>query len=406
MRYEQFIAQRLLSKGKHAFTTPLVNIATWSIALGVLVMIMSVSILHGFQDNIRQKIVGFGSHITIKSQNIGRYYEEVPIESDRPCLTPIANMPGVAHAQCYANKGGMIKTEDQIHGIIYKGMAPQYDTTFFAQALTVGRLPHLSDTTPSNEVLISSTIAAKLHLDTGSKVRTYFWQGNTYRARAFTVSGIYNTDLSDFDEHFLIGDLRQVQRLNGWSSTQVAGYEVNLTDFGQLDKVASDLYQLIDYDLTLSTVVDDNPATFSWLQLLNSNIILILTIMAIVCVSAIASSLLIMIFEKTAMIGVLKTIGASDRSIRRIFISKALTLAGRGIAIGLSAALVLSLIQQQFHLIKLDSESYSMPYVPVEINPWMYLLVAAGTLAVCFLALLLPATHIARIEPAKTIRME
>lgn len=406
MKFETLITRRFLQKQQGGFSTSLVRIATWSVALGVLVMIMSVAILRGFQNEIRQKVVGFGSHIIIKSQFIGNGYDEIPISTLRPELQEIDQLDGVKHIQFFAEKGGMIKTDDQIQGVIFKGVDQQFDSTFFSSCMQEGRLFNLQDSTASNEVVISRTLANKLHLSLDDKLRTYFWQENSYRARAFKVVGIYNTDLTDFDNHYMIGDLRQIQRLNGWDDTLVAGYEVLIDDFSKLDRLGYEVASACDYDLIVTTIRQMNPALFAWLDLLNSNIALILAVMAVVCVVAVISALLIMIFEKTSMIGILKTLGANNTSIRSIFLRKSAEIVGRGLLFGNALALTLCLLQSKLHLIHLDSESYYMPYVPIDLNPWMFLLISAGTLAVCILALLIPATYIAKIDPAKTIRVE
>lgn len=405
MNFERFIAQRFLPKDRNSYSGPLVSIATYSIALGVLVMVMSVCILRGFQSEIRQKVVGFGSHIVVSSYAMGNLNEETPIASDRPEVGRISQTPGVKHLNFFANKGGMIKTEDQIHGIIFKGVDAQYDSTFFAANLVEGRLFAFPEDKPSNEIIISQKVANMLNLGLGDKVRTYFWQGETYRARAFEICGIYNTDLTDFDEHYLVGDLRQVQRLNGWDSNQVAGYEVLVDNFKTLDQVAANLLTQLNYDLTMTTIVEQNPGLFSWLDLLDSNIVLIIAIMMLVCSVAIISALLIMIFEKSSTIGVLKALGAHNANIRRIFLIKSASIIGKGILLGNALALVLCWLQSQFHLVHLDSESYSMDTVPIDMNCWIFIAISLGTLVICLAALLLPTAYVSRIEPAKTIKM-
>ena len=406
MIFERFIAQRFLPRDRNTYTGPLVSIATYSIALGVLVMVMAVSILRGFQGEIRQKAVGFGSHIVVSSYSMGNTYEETPITTDRPEVERIRNTQGVRHVSFFASKGGMVKTEDQIHGIILKGVDPGYDSTFFAGNLTEGRLFSFPEGRPSNEIIISQTIADKLELGIGDKVRTYFWQGEMYRARAFEVCGIYNTDLHDFDEHYIVGDLRQVQRLNDWDSSQAAGYEVLVDDFNHLQFIANSILPQLGYDLTLTTIVEQNPALFSWLDLLDSNIILIIAIMMLVCTVSIVSALLIMIFEKTSTIGVLKALGASNPSVRRIFLYKSSSIIGKGILLGDAAALLLCWLQKRFCLVRLDSASYMMESVPIDLSIWIFLAISAGTLVVCFAALLLPTAYISQIEPAKTIKFD
>jgi len=406
LSFESFIAKRFLPKDRNSYSGPLVKIATYSIALGVLVMVMAVCILRGFQGEIRQKVVGFGSHIIVTTFATGNAYEETPISTERPEVSRILSTPGVRHLNFFANKGGMIKTEDQIHGIIFKGVNSDYDSTFFASNLIEGRLFAFPDEKPSNEVIISQTVANKLNLTVGDKMRTYFWQGESYRARAFEVCGIYSTDLSEFDEHYVVGDLRQVQRLNDWDSNQVAGYEILVDDFKHLDQVAAAVITQLSYDLTMATIVQQNPALFSWLDLLDSNIVLIIIIMMLVCTVSIISALLIMIFEKTSTIGILKALGTTDVSIRKIFLFKSTSIIGKGILLGDVLALLLGWLQHQFHIVQLDSASYSMDTVPVDLNPWIFIVISVATLGLCLLALLLPTAYISRIEPSKTIKFD
>ena len=395
-----------------SFSGPLSSIAVAGIALGVLVMVMAVSILRGFQADIGGKVAGFGGHLTVRSYDIGPAYADSPITFDSALLTQLRAVEGVRHVQCVATKGGMVKTEDQIHGILFQGVSADYDTAFFAQCLVEGRLPALeASPQPSTDVLVSSTIAGKLGLTVGDKMRTYFWEGDSYRSRAFTVCGIYNTDLTEMDELYVVGDLRQVQRLNGWAdaggdSLTVGGIELTVDDFTQLNEVAWRVGALLPYDLRLETIVESHPALFSWLDLLNVNITLILAIMCLVSAVAIVSALLIMIFEKSATIGLLKALGATSRSVRRIFMLKASRLIVTGIVIGDTVALVLSAAQQRWQLLKLDPESYSMAHVPMDIDPWVYVAISIGTLAVCLAALLLPAGYISKINPARTMRVE
>lgn len=406
MRYERLIARRFLQRDKSNFSRPLVNIATYTIALGVAVMVLSMCILRGFQGEITNKVVGFGSHITLRSYGWVNDYDEVPVMMDSSELHRIAELPNVAHIQAFANKGGMLKTEEQIQGIIFKGVDSGFDTDFFASNLVYGRLPRLTADETSNEIIVSQRLAAKMGLDTGSKARTYFWMNNNYRARAFQVVGIYNTDLSEFDDHYMVGDLRQVQRLNQWDNGEVAGYEVLVDDFSKLDETLLAVKRATRPDLAITSIEEEQPAMFAWLTLLNSNIVLILIIMSVVCAASVVSALLIMIFEKTSMIGLLKTLGGTNQSIRRIFLLKSAVIIGKGILLGDAIALVLSLVQNHWHLLKLDGESYSMTFVPVEINIWYFVIISLATMAVCLVALLLPSSYIAHIHPAKTVRVE
>lgn len=403
--FERFISHRFLTGGRCRRSGSLTHIATASIAVGVLVMILSVCILRGFQREIESKIVGFGSHLVVKSYEVVDDYNSSSVSRSRPEIQRIVATPGVAHVQCFADKGGMVKTADQIHGIIFKGVDSGYDTTFFHACLTAGHFPTLSDSNASNGILVSQRIADKLHLALGDKVRTYFWQNDNYRARAFTVSGIYCSDLADFDDIYLVGDLRQLQRINGWSDDEVGGYEITVADFDQLPQVKQAVVGQLGYDLTLTDIREQNPALFSWLNLLNSNIWLILGVMTLVCVVAIISSFLILVFEKTSTIGILKVLGATNRSIKRIFLLKSTSIILRGIVIGDALALLLCWLQQHFHIIHLDRDSYSMAFVPIQLSGWTFVIVSLGTLLACWLALLIPATFVTHVQPAQTVKV-
>ena len=414
------------SKDGGGFSGPLSVIAVASIALGVVVMVMAMSILNGFQREIASKVVGFGSHLTVSNYASNPLYQETPVIVDSALIAKIEDVPGVRHLQFFATKGGMVKTQEQIYGIMLRGLSANYDTNFFASNLVEGRLPHFTDTRPrqpqaaatpsslegeqatqtSNEVLVSRIIASRMHLAVGDKMRTYFWAENTYRSRAFTICGIYNTDLTEFDEVYVIGDLHQVQRLNDWDSTMVGGYEILVDDFDRLNAIAFDVLGVLPYDYSLQTIVESHPALFSWLDLLNSNITLILIIMSLVCAVAIVSALLIMIFEKGRTIGLLKALGATNASVRRIFLLKASRLILEGIALGDAIALAFCLAQEHWHLVTLDPESYSMPYVPVDLDPVIFLAISVVALVVCLLALLLPAAYISHISPAQSLKTD
>lgn len=413
MSFERFIARRFMPRRGGGFSGPLTSVAVVGIALGVMVMIMAVCILRGFRGDITGKVVGFGSHITVRSYAAGAEYDAIPIPAAYSVVRQhIEQVPGVRKVQAFATKGAMVKTDDQIYGIVFRGLEAGYDTAFFASCLVEGRLPELSensensDKAPSNDVLISSVIASKLGLHLGDKMRTYFWQENTYRARAFSICGIYRSDLTEMDELYAVGDLRQISRINSWEEGEVGGWEVLVDDFSRLDEVCSRVLEVLPYELTAVTVREANPALFSWLDLLSSNITLILAIMCIVCAVAIVSALLIMIFEKSSTIGVLKTLGATDRSVRRIFIMRASRIILEGIAVGVAISAVLCWVQSRFQVVKLDAESYAMSRVPIDADWRIFLLVSLGTLVACLLALLLPAAYISKIDPAKTVRTE
>ncbi len=406
MKYEHLIAQRFLQRDKHNFSRPLVNIATYTIALGIVVMIMAVSILRGFQQNITDKVTGFGAHITVHSQAWTADYDDAYITMSPSEADALRHLPLIANIQPTATKGGMLKTDSQIQGIILKGIDHTFDTTFFARNLVSGHLPATGDTNATNQIIISQRLAQKMDLNLGDKARTYFWADNTYRARALLVTGIYNTDLAEFDDHYIIGNIDLIRRLNNWPPDAASAYEINIRNFSQLDQALALVKDNTPFNLAVHSIVEQQPSMFAWLNLLNSNIILILIILAVVTSASIVSALLIMIFEKTAMIGLLKTLGATNRSIRHIFILKANTIILKALILGNAVAAALCLIQHHLHILRLDPESYSMPYVPIDPNPLIFILVSIATAAIANAALLIPTTAIAHIHPAKTTRQE
>ena len=381
------------------------RVATYTIALGVMVMVVAVCILRGFQTEIRQKVVGFGSHMVVTSYAMGNLYEETPITNDRPEVERIRQTPGVERLGYYAVIGGMVKSEDQIQGILLKGVEGDDDGSFFASHLVEGRLFDHPEDKPSNEVVVSQRLADLMDVGIGDKLRTYFWQGEVPRARALEVCGIYNTDLADFDEHYLLGDLRMVQRMNNWDSNQVGGYEVLAKDFRQLDNVTQSLLPQLGYDLTLHTVVEQNPALFAWLDLLDSNIVLLMVLMTLVCTVAIISALLIMMFERSSTIGVLKAMGCTNGSLRRIFLLQCAALIAKGILVGDAVAWLVCWLQAKCQVVRLDSSSYMMEHVPVALEPTTFVVISIGSLVVCLLALLIPTAYISHIEPTKSIKM-
>ena len=414
MTFEHFVAQRLFARQGRHFSATLVPIAITAIALSVLVMVMSVSILRGFQREIREKAIGFGAHITIQNYELRDDYSENPLSIRRADIGRVRDMAQVAHVQGVASKGGMIKTQNEIYGILFKGIEGGYDTTFLHDHLVAGRCPQyapLSDNSapPSNEVLVSQTIADKLQLTLGDKVRAYFWQEDNYRARVFHIAGIYNSDLAEFDEHYIIGDLSQLQHINGWRRDEVGAVEVtlrHLVNQNELSQAVQEVQEVVSYDLSAQTIADHNPALFSWLELLDTNIILILIVMTVVCIVSVVSVFLIMVYEKTSAIGILKTLGASNGSIRSIFLRKSARLTLEGILLGDGVALVLGVLQYRYHIVQLDRASYSMTFVPIDLNPAIFTLITLSTLVVCLVALLVPTLHITHISPAQSVKVD
>lgn len=415
MRWESFIARRIyLDKDKkREVSPPAVRLAIAGVAMGLAVMILSVAIVIGFKQEIRNKVIGFGSHVRISAFSSNTSYETPPIQYSDSLERVLQSYPEIARIEPYATKPGIFKTDDHYMGIVFKGVTRQYDWQFYKQHLVAGDIPQLSDSVASLEIMLSHTIASKLQLDVDDSVLGYFVDGQRVRARKFTVSGIYKTDLADYDNIFVLGDAWQVQQIEGWVFDQYSGIELRLHDFDKIDEMTYRLYQDLlatpDFYGThyyVQSVRELNMVFFGWLELLDMNVWIILILMAAVAGFTMISGLLIIILENASMIGTLKAIGASNRSIRRIFLNIAIYLVGRGLLWGNVVGLSLCLLQKHFHILKLNPEAYYIPYVPIELNMWYILLLNAASLAVSMLMLLGPSYIVALIRPAKTIKFE
>lgn len=393
-------------------TPPAIRVAVAGVALGLAVMILSVAIVIGFKQEIRNKVVGFGAHIQITSFDNNMTYEKQPIQYTDSLHDVLAAHDGIKQIDPVGTKLGMIKTDSDFMGVALKGVPVGYNWSFFDKYLVYGALPALNDSATSNEVLVSKFIADKLNLHIGDKIYCYFVQDQV-RARRFTISGIYQTDFLDYDKLLIIGDVRHVQRLNNWNADQYSEIELLVNDFDQTDDIAYDLYvQLIDrpddygthyYPQSIRTL---NPIFFGWLDLLDMNVWIILILMAAVSGFTMISGLLIIILERANMIGVLKALGANNTSIRQIFLYVSTFLVGKGMIWGNIIGITLCLLQQQFHIIKLNPEAYYVPYVPIEINPWYILWLNVGCMVISVLMLIVPSYLVALIRPAKSIKFE
>jgi len=401
-----FIARRLSGKDKENLSGPVSRIAVLTIALGIAVMIISVAVLTGFQSEIRNKVIGFSAHIMIGSFDANQSLEADPVSLDLPLYAELMEMEGVKHIQPFALKAGIIKTEDQLHGVILKGAGSDFNWEFIQKHLISGVIGNFSDSAVSGELIISGKIARKLKLDVGSEVRMYFISGSDAqpRGRKFTVCAVYETGLEEFDEVYVIGDIRHIQKLNNWNSEQVSGFEVFIDDFSKLDVMAEQIYQLTAYDINTETITEAYPQIFDWLRLMDINVVVILLLMIMVSGITIISTLLIMIIERTNMIGVLKALGMENRKIRGMFLYLTTKIVLKGLVWGNLAGLGLIILQDFTRIIPLDEESYYISYVPVSLNLANILMINVLTLLLCLLLVLVPAYVIARITPVKAIR--
>lgn len=414
MNLEYFIAKRIHfeKKGEKNVSRPAVRIATIGIAVGVAVMLIAIAVVIGFKQEIRNKTIGFGSHIQITNFDNNNSYEMQPIRMSDTLQNQLKAIPNVRHIQRFVTKPGIIKTENDFQGMILKGVGPEFDWSFFKSNLLEGDILNLNDSTPVNEAIISKSIADMMGLKLGDSFLTYFLQ-DQIRARKFTVKGIYSTNFADYDKLFVITDIRIAQRLNGWDQEYFSGMEILITDFNYLDGVSDQVYALAAnrFDAEgngyfIQTIRQLNPQIFSWLDLLDMNVWVILLLMLAVAGFNMISGLLILILEKTNMIGILKSYGAGNWSIRKIFLYESIFLIGKGMLWGNIIGLLICFVQYQFKIIPLDPVSYYTSTVPITFN-WLYIvLLNAGTLIVSVLMLIGPSYLISKISPAAIMRYE
>jgi lipoprotein-releasing system permease protein len=406
--FEYFIAKKISSGKTDSLAKPVIRISYISIALGLALMIISIAIVVGFKKSISDKIIGFAAHMQIVPYDNNASLEEQPLNIHRDFVKKLAASPEISHLQFTAKKAGVLKTEEQIQGVVVKGVGADYDRNFLDKSLVEGHFPDVSSHTKTDEVLISATLAAKLKVGTGDVLRVWFISGDKAQARGrkFKVSGIFKTSLEEFDSRFIIADIRHLQKLNNWTEDQAGSIEVNIKDVDKLDAVADSIYREIPFDLNLITVTEEYPQIFNWLDLLDMNVAVVLVLMILVAGITMISTLLIIILERTNMVGVLKALGADNASIRKIFLLKAAVIISKGMFWGNVAGLAFYYIQKYFELIRLSPENYYMDFVPVDLSLTNFLLLNLGTFIICLLMLIVPSWYITRIVPARALRYE
>ena len=414
MNLPYFIAQRLI-KGRReetSFSRPVNVIAIIGIAMGLAVMILAVSILTGFKQQIRDKIVGFGSNIQILNFDTNLSLETIPVSDSVSFIPEIKQMPGISHIQVFATKAGIIKTGDAIQGVVLKGVGSDFDWRFFESNIVDGSVFTVTDTGRSNQVIISKKISDMLRLKTGDSFAMYFVQ-DPPRSRKFTVSGIYETSLEEFDKMYVYCDIGHIKRLNGWEDDQVSGFEIFIDDFDDLDGMTKAVRDVVGYRLVenepqfrVTNIRQRYPQIFDWLNFQDLNVIIIITLMLLVAGFNMISGLLILILEKTNMIGIFKALGSENGTIRKVFLYQAAYLIGKGLLWGNIIGIGLALIQLKTGLITLDPSSYYIKMVPVNLELSHILLLNAGTMAAIILMLLIPSQLISRIAPVKAIKYD
>ena len=415
MHFPLFIAKRLYSEqgDKRKVSRPAIHIATAGVAIGLAVMIISVCVVLGFKHTIRDKVIGFGSHIQVADFLTLQQMEQYPIVIDDSMIDVLKHIPDVAHVQRFAMKEGILKTDSDFLGVAFKGVGPDFDSTFIHNNMVEGSIPHFSDSVSHNQILISQLMADKLHLKSGQRIFAYFFDNNGVRTRRFTIAGIYQTNLKKYDETIVFTDLYTAVKLNGWESDQSSGAELSVNNFDNLDMVESRVISKVKgtvdhYGETYSsaTIKELNPQIFQWLDLMDLNVWIILALMLIVAGVTMISGLLIIILERTSMIGILKALGARNKTIRHTFMWFAVFIIGKGMLIGNVLSLGLLALQQAFGIIKLDAQTYYVSTVPVEINALYIVALNVATLLISVFMLVAPSYLISHINPAKSMRYE
>lgn len=393
-----------------SFSRSIVGIAMFGIALSLAVMIVAVAIITGFKKEISNKVIGFGAHIQIQNLDSNLSYETAPVPAGLESVAQIHQMEGIKNVQPFAIKAGIIKTGEEIHGSVLKGIDGSYDWTFIEEHLSEGALFRVNDTVRSNQVVLSGSTASLLKLGVGDRFTMYFIQ-DPPRARTFTISGIYNTSLEQFDQLYIFADIKQVQRLNNWHHGEVSGYEVLIDKMEDLPELASKVRKKVGFDfledgsrLKVETIREKNTQIFDWLNLQDMNVVVLVILMLVVAGFNMISGLLILILERTNMIGILKALGTSNVSVRKIFMYQSGYLTLVGLLWGNLFGLGICLAQKQLNLVSLDPGSYYLDTVPINLNLAHLLMLNVGTMVITFLFLLIPSSIIAKISPDKSIR--
>ncbi len=415
MNLPLFIAKRIYSDqgDRRKVSRPAIRIATVGVAIGLAVMIITVSVVLGFKHTIRDKVVGFGSHIQVMNMLSINSVETFPVCLNDSMMKALDSTEGVSHAQRYTMTRGILKTDNDFLGVAFKGIGPEYDLQYLKEHLVEGEIPAFSDTTNSNKILISRIMADKLNVKSGDRIFAYFIDDNDVRTRRFTIEGIYQTNMTRFDELICYTDLYTATKLNGWYDDQCSGAELIVNDFDRLDETYQHIIDEVnrtqdDHHNVFSsqTIYEAYPQIFTWLELLDINVWIILGLMICLAGITMISGLLIIILERTSMIGVLKALGARNKTIRHTFLWFSAFIISRGLLIGDLLGIGLVLLQQYTGLVKLDPQTYYVSEAPMELNIPLVVILNIATLFVSISVLIIPSFFISHIHPSKSMRYE
>ena len=411
MNYELFIAKRIIAakQYKSSISSPIIKIAIIAIALGIIIMMIAIATGIGLQEKIREKLSGFNGHIQITNfDNNNSEITLVPVSKKQDFYPKFSTVEGIENIQIFATKAGIIRTETDFEGIILKGVGQDYDWSFFEDYLIEGRLPKYANDV-SNDVLISQEISNRLGLKLGDEFNILFVKDNPSKApwiRVVKIIGIYNSGFQEFDKSFVIGDIRHIQKMNRWEDDEVGGFEVLIANFDEIEEKSNEVYLQTASTLNSKSIVEKYPSIFEWISLFDNNIYLIIVIMIFVAGINMITALLVLILERTQMIGILKALGSSNVSIRKVFMYNAGYLILKGLFWGNLIGLTILLIQKYFGVITLNPENYYVSEAPIYLNFGYIILLNIGTLILCLLMLIIPTIIISKISPVKSIKFE
>ncbi|RKR82610.1 lipoprotein-releasing system permease protein [Mucilaginibacter gracilis] len=406
MNFASFIASRISFRSKRTFSKMIVRIAIVGIMLGLGVMILSVAIVKGFQDEVRKKIRGFAGDIQVSKLDLNASMENSPFAANDTFVNKCLANKSITHISAYATKSGIIKANNEIEGVVMKGVDKTYDWKFMQAMLEQGRIINFKDSIAAQkQIMVSQFTANRLKLKLGDDILMYFVQEPLLK-RKLKIVGIFNIGVEEVDKTFVIGGLGLIKRLNGWHDNEIGGYEIRVNDFDNLTAINSNIGNIIPLELKSVTVTESYQTVFDWLKLLDVNTRIILVLMLAVAVINMISALLIMILERTSMIGMFKAMGATDWDIQQIFLTNAVYLLGFGLLLGNLFGIGLGIIQYKTHLFTLDQTSYYMSFVPIQLNWFDILMLNVGTLVICLAVLVIPSMLVSRISPVKAIRFK
>lgn len=409
MNYELFIAKRIIAgkEYKNSISSPIIKIAITAIALGVIIMMISMATGSGFQHKIRDKISGFKGHIQITNYDDNNSEVSItPIDKNQDFYPKFKTIDGIKKVQVFANKAGVIRTATDFEGIVFKGVSSNYDWSFFQEYLVEGKLPNFNQQRV-RDVLLSKTVVDKLQLKLNDTITVFFMKAAKNKAPSrykLVVVGIYDSGFSQFDKSLMIGDIKEIQRLNKWNENQIGGFEVLLDNFDDINQKGNEIYSTIGSTLNSTTIVESYDVIFEWIELFDNNVWFIIGIMIFVASINMITALLVLILERVQMVGILKALGSDNWGIRKIFLYNATYLILKGLLWGNIIGITLLLVQHYFGLITLDPASYHVTTVPVYINVFSVIMLNVGTLILCFLMLLIPSYIITKITPSKSIK--